>query len=141
MRVSVFTEKVVGRISDALDERVAIAGNMIRNDVVARLGGKRSGRMYTVPGTKSTKRRRGGKKYRASKAGEAPAVRTGDLRRSIKVAHHRTARTARAEVGSDLVYAVFLEKGTRRLEARPFLRPALDTQASAIRDLFSKPIM
>jgi HK97 gp10 family phage protein len=48
-------------------------------------------------------------------------VRTGTLQRSI-----RSKKTKQCEwfVGSDIFYAGFVEYGTSRMHARPYLRPA-----------------
>lgn len=67
---------------------------------------------------------RGGRPNAGSEPGGGPAVRTGRLRASIDFVlasdpepHYR--------VGSNVFYAPFVEYGTRRMAARPFLRPAL----------------
>lgn len=70
-------------------------------------------------------------KTRASAPGEAPAVQTGKLRSSlaterVKEKHYR--------VGTNLKYGKYLERGTKTIKARPFLRPALDNN----RDTFEK---
>lgn len=59
-----------------------------------------------------------------STPGKGPAVRTGRLRASI------TWRlgfdvTPYADIGSAVLYAPYVELGTSRMEARPYLRPAL----------------
>ena len=97
--------------------RLTAAGNTVRNEWLQTLSGDRSGRTYRVPGRKVT--------YVASAPGEAPAQRNGDLRRSIAV-HPATGEVIACEVGSHLTYAVWLEKGTKRIAARPHLSPTLD---------------
>ena len=81
---------------------------------------QKSGRVYRVPGTGATD-------YVASAPGEAPAVATGRLIDSINVFPDRGGR--RLDVGvedvSDVPYAVWLEFGTSRMRARPWLRPAV----------------
>lgn len=93
-----------------------------------------SGRTY-MPGVLTF--RRGGKIYSnfstggraaphtASAPGEPPASDTGFLMSSIR---HVIAvdETVYASIGSDLEYALYLELGTRYMEPRPFMRPALD---------------
>lgn len=49
-------------------------------------------------------------------------VRTGRLRDSIEI--RNDGPTARL-IGTDLYYAIYVEKGTSRMAAQPFLRPAL----------------
>lgn len=57
-------------------------------------------------------------------ASEKAPYRTGTLRRSIH-AEPVQGETA-VMVGTDLEYAPFVEYGTSRMAARPFLRPAID---------------
>lgn len=75
----------------------------------------KSGRMYGA--------------HRASAPGESPAVDTGALKNSIAVEMDTPVR-AIVSVGAE--YGLYLELGTRRMAARPFLRPAVD----AVRDAF-----
>jgi HK97 gp10 family phage protein len=55
-------------------------------------------------------------------AGEPPGVVTGNLRASISVARIRQALW---EMRVAATYAEFLEFGTPRMSARPFVRPAV----------------
>lgn len=63
-----------------------------------------------------------GRPYRASAPGEAPAIRSGRLMRSIKETFPKPL-TGVIEVGA--YYGVFLEFGTARIAPRPFARPAI----------------
>jgi HK97 gp10 family phage protein len=67
----------------------------------------------------------GRRRHRASAPGDGPAVDTGRLRASIAHEVGRTGTTLVARVGTDVEYAKFLELGTSKMAARPFLRPAL----------------
>ena len=58
-----------------------------------------------------------------SSPGESPKKLTGYLQRSI--AHEMSQDKQVAFVGSALDYAFFLEMGTSKMRARPFLRPTL----------------
>lgn len=81
--------------------------------------------------------------YGGSTPGGGPAVRTGRLRASITwrfagaggflaaiASGVSTAlgggETLVAEIGSNVEYALYVEMGTSRMAARPFLRPALE---------------
>lgn len=54
-----------------------------------------------------------------SSPGDPPHRRSGELVRSISKTVDET--TGQVEVGSNLAYAAYLQHGTDRLEARPFL--------------------
>ncbi len=97
----------------------------------------------------------------ASAPGEPPAVDTGRLRASIStnwsdsfLSRGKTdskalpedgiGKPARREnlftvvVGTNVVYAPWLEMGTRRMAARPFVRPAFDRMRSRIASMITK---
>lgn len=61
-----------------------------------------------------------------SAPGEGPAVRTGRLRGSITWRLGRDGFGLYADIGSNVLYAPYVELGTSRMAARPFLRPALE---------------
>lgn len=61
--------------------------------------------------------------------GQKPAVRTGRLRGSITWRLGRDPLGLYADIGSSVLYAPYLEFGTSRMEARPYLRPALAAAA------------
>jgi len=61
-----------------------------------------------------------------------PGVRTGNLRRSIYNKALERAADVIGIVGSNVVYASFLEEGTRRMKAKPFLRPAIEKNETRI---------
>jgi len=58
---------------------------------------------------------------RSSAPGEAPAVQTGRLRASI---HYKAPDPLTRLIGTNLDYGYWLEIGTSKMAARPFLRPA-----------------
>lgn len=58
---------------------------------------------------------------------------TGNLRRSIHIEPRGVSRgAASVEVGTNVEYAHYLEFGTRYMAARPYLRPALDENRTAV---------
>ena len=67
------------------------------------------------------------RRHRASAPGEPPAQDTGRLSNSITA----NIDGKRAEVGTNLEYAPWLEFGTRTIEPRPFLFPALEKERPA----------
>ena len=54
-----------------------------------------------------------------------PRVRTGHLRRSIYSKAYERASNVIGLIGTEVIYGKFLEEGTRRMKARPFLRPTV----------------
>lgn len=62
---------------------------------------------------------------RPSVPGSGPAVRTGRLRSSISWRISVDSQGVYADIGSAVSYARFVEEGTERAAARPYLRPAL----------------
>jgi Bacteriophage HK97-gp10, putative tail-component len=80
---------------------------------VARDLGRRGARVETAA-----------KQY-ASGQGGGPQVRTGRLRSSINWFLGVDGRGVYAQVGSAVPYAPFVEEGTSRSRAYPYLRPAL----------------
>ena len=65
----------------------------------------------------------------ASFAGEAPHSRTGLLRGSISV----TTKGLSIYVRTSVPYALYLEYGTHKMEARPWLRPGIRRMESRVR--------
>lgn len=106
------TDTVLRRFDQESLARLTAAGQEWHKGVVKILRGSRSGRVYRVPGTQRT--------YTASRPGEAPASRLGDLRTSYKF----IVKKSEALIGTPLHYAVDLEHGTRKMAPRPHLQKA-----------------
>lgn len=110
--------------------RLYQVGNLLRTEVVRGMRGKRSGRRYFVPGTRRA--------YTASAAGERPAWRTGELARSYRTAPSRPSQiTNDILVGSELDYALYLEKGTPNRPPRPHLYPAFQAIKDRVKQILS----
>ena len=56
-------------------------------------------------------------------AKEICPVDTGALQRSIR--HETDTMHLKADIGSDLEYCLYVEEGTRKMQAQPFLKPSL----------------
>lgn len=87
-------------------------------------------RSFSAGGGRTYRRR--GRVHVASAPGRPPAVDTGRLRASYAWRTGKDAGGPFVEVGSNVEYAPFLEFGTRRMAARPHLRPAVNELISKI---------
>lgn len=70
-------------------------------------------------------------------------VRTGQLRDSIEVSRMGGERRNEAKMQVGVMgkfYGHFLEFGTPKLRARPFVRPAIDRNSAALVDRFSEAV-
>lgn len=84
--------------------------------------GPKTGRIYT----------RGNISHQASAPGEPPATDTGVLLNSIAGDVEVTNGVVQGLVRASAKYALYLEFGTRKMAARPFLLPAVERNRSAI---------
>lgn len=55
-------------------------------------------------------------------------VDTGTLQESIRYAVQGKGEDIELRVGSDVEYSVYVEVGTSKMSAQPYLRPALETR-------------
>lgn len=69
-----------------------------------------------------------------SAPGEAPAVDTGRLRASITHRVEKESGEVVGYVGTNVEYAPWLEFGTTRMKARPFMMPAIERNREWIRN-------
>ena len=77
-------------------------------------------------------------RHQASAPGETPAVDTGTLVNSISTwVDSQSDERIVMGVGTGILYAKFLEFGTRHMEARPFMRPAVDNNVDKINQAIS----
>lgn len=65
--------------------------------------------------------------------GKVP-VRTGDLRDSCFVVVSLEGSRIRVEIGATMKYAVYVELGTSKMSARPYIRPTYDFVIANIRN-------
>jgi phage gpG-like protein len=89
-------------------------------NVSARVGATKSGRRGGRP------KGRRSYTYQASRPGEPPRKRTGTLQKSVESRVEEEPQAIVTLVGSKVPYAVHLEYGTRRMRARPWLRPGVN---------------
>lgn len=125
----------IENINKQVVSRGVRAVNAIRNAELEVLSGQRSGRTYRKPYSKAT--------YQASAPGEPPARRTGNLRlhwngdvKSEMTAGNGVAIVAQLE--SQESYAGYLENGTSRMAARPFVEKIKEEASSEIEKIYSE---
>jgi len=106
------------------------AGEHLRGALRITLSGQRHGRWYRVPGTK--------KDYQASAPGEAPAVRTGDLKKRVASSLERNADESTLMVGTNAPQGKILEFGTSQIAPRPWMRPTVTREWAAMKERFAK---
>lgn len=121
-------EKYKQTMAKQLNQGIAASGFVVQNEARRLvLSGPKTGKVYT---------RRNRIKHRASAPGEAPASDTGTLVRSIITSHDASKFTL--IVHAKAKYAMFLEEGTRRMKARPFMTVALQNKKAQIIAIFKK---
>jgi len=129
IKLKLDTKELMSNLNQSASRRMLKAANEVRTEVLKTLSGSRSGRTYTVPGTKRT--------YTASAPGEAPAQATSDLRKSVKASVEGKGLSVLGKVKATASHALPLEFGTRRMAPRPFMKPSLDRSISAIKSILS----
>ncbi len=125
--------KLYQEMDKAAPKLMKQAVNELRNTVLTTLSGKRKpdpSRIYRVPGTKRL--------YQASSPGEAPAQVTSELRQSIKGSVEGTGRSVFGKVRATAKHALPLEFGTRKMKARPFMKPSFDKSLDKIKSILSR---
>lgn len=118
-RLKIAVDDTVKKVNREAASRGTRAVNTIRNAELEVLRGKRSGRVYRKPHTKSH--------YTASAPGEPPARRTGNLRLNwngtVESSSTGSGLLVTAVLESQERYSTYLENGTRRMAPRPFKQP------------------
>ena len=117
---------VLGDYTASITMLVGRAGNLVRNTAVESINqGAKSGVVYEKYNPRRT--------HRASAAGEPPATDTGFLVNNIALKVDVDGLGASVESRAD--YSTFLEFGTSKMAARPFMQPALEENKPKIRRL------
>lgn len=115
---------------------IAASAILIQNEAKDSMRKGKHGKTYRRGALKRNKKGeiKASKFHRASAAGEAPAVDTGRLMGSIN--HNLTDNGLTATVGlhdlTKVKYGKFLEYGTAKIAARPWLFPALEKNRDKI---------
>ena len=110
-------QKLGAAFDDAVDDGVFVTANDVRTYAIKSI-------QETSSGQQVRRSKQGGGTYThtAAAKGQAPNTDTGNLVASIAV---EKAGNAKYHIGSGLDYAEFLEFGTSKMGARPWLQPAM----------------
>ena len=143
--------EAVRAMNDVAAQRMEAACITVQGETQVTFAGQRHGKVYKLPTTRKsrfggalksgfvlsggTQQKRGtGKRYTASAPGEAPAVRLGGLKSSIKYKIQNIGRKLTGDVGTKLPYGRALEYGypPNNLKARPWLRRSFESAEGRI---------
>ena len=119
------------KVHTKLGIQVGKAVNLVRNTAIEGMTSTQTDPM------KAYKRQKGRKIHYASADGEYPAVDSGALRQSVTTSVEYTDTGVQGEVGTNLLYGRFLETGTSKMRARPWLGPSVAKNQEAIRQLLN----
>jgi HK97 gp10 family phage protein len=112
------------KIPGEITKELIIGANEIRNTMIKSMQKeKKTGRIY---------RKSKNVQHQASAPGEPPAVDSGELLRSIMFDVHQFALEIGVAGGAP--YAEALEFGTKKMQPRPFLNPAVEKHKQDIID-------
>ncbi len=115
-------------VPDEITRELAIGANDIRNTILRSMQSTTRAPWFYWRGKKP-----GRKKHHPSVPGNPPAIDSGDLIKSILF----DVRKMEIEVGSIIIkppYPRFLEESTEKMEARPWLNPAVEKHEKDIVD-------
>lgn len=133
-RLKIAVDDTVKKVNREAASRGMRAVNAIRNAELEVLSGKRSGRVYRKPHTKSH--------YTASAPGEPPARRTGNLRLNwngtVESSSTGSGLRVTAVLESQERYSTYLENGTRRMAPRPFKQPISEKAMPEIERIYNE---
>lgn len=120
--------KAETELQEPIKDTLKGGAQLIRGEAIKSIqSGSKTGRTY--------KRYNPTRTHRASAPGEAPASDTGNLVSNIMVEDKGDS----IEVQSNAEYSKFLEYGTSKMEARPFLFPAYEmSREKIVQAIFKK---
>lgn len=132
IKARVFRKSKIPQINKEYETKVNIvmgrALNLVRNDVVGGISAGGRGRVYEKYNPRRT--------HRASAVGDYPATDTGFLISNVVTRFARSRDSVLAFVESKAAYSSFLEFGTSKMGARPFMFPSLEKNKAKIRRMF-----
>lgn len=136
--IKIVVAKKITAIGVEVKSRAVRGSNALQKAELKVLRGQRSGRVYKKPFVSTT--------YTASAPGESPAVRSGKLRLSFRPVARTYdgsvfggAASAYASIETDTHYAGYLENGTRKMAARPYVEKIKQEALPEIKRIYSAP--
>lgn len=122
-------EKVKEDLENNMQEILLGGGQLIRGEAIRSIQtGAKSGKTY--------KRYNPTRTHKASAPGEAPASDTGFLVSNIRVKDEKDL----VQVRSEASYSKFLEYGTSKMLARPFMFPAMEKSKPKIAEVILQKV-
>lgn len=118
---------VKGELRKKSLQKAFTAANEIKSNWVKKLSNTGKGRVYKIPGTNVT--------YTASSPGDPPAVMLGNLKNSLQIKIFEEGGNVGYQIGSDLLTALWMEKGTSNILPRPSLEPAKNESLPTIKKI------
>lgn len=109
--------KFMGDVRKAVAGGVDAASIALQGDLKLELSKQGKGWSY---------RKKGGRVHIASAPGDPPAPDLGTLRRSVQRDTSRLDSDLSARTGTNMPYGRWLEHGTRKMAARPWMRPVAE---------------
>ncbi len=131
-RLNAKLRRMTNGIGSRVGKAIATSAAEVQREAILSIrGGSRSGVVVTI----------GGKPHQRSAPGERPKTDTGALVGSIFAEVDLANRDKpSAAVGTDLKHGAFLEFGTLKMGARPWLQPAFEGLKSKIRKRIAQAV-
>ena len=65
-------------------------------------------------------------------------MQTGQLRNSVTAVVETESKSVKGIVGTELMKGLWLEKGTRKMAPRPWLKPSFDKSLERVKEILSR---
>lgn len=122
INIASIAPSAVAQIEAQLPTRAVLATNELRNAAIEVLSGQGGGRRYG--------------RHQASAPGQPPAVRTGALRGSWRPISDGGFNPG---IETSIFYAGYLEGGTSKMAARPFVDKIVETAEPMVAEVYNMP--
>ena len=135
--ISMVVDKKITQIGNEMKQRATKGARALKNAELRVLRGQRSGMTYKKAYKKTS--------YTASAPGEPPAVRTGKLRSSFRDVSKTYdnpfggAADVTIAIETDTHYAGYLENGTNKMAARPYVEKIKQEALPEIQQIYGAP--